>query len=137
MNEPGFPGLADGARIPVFLGILAILVTIFVASTVPLPRTASYSATVTNSGDLTEPHYVVYRPPQSGRFIFSWGTVGGSSVTFDLLGPSGEPIYSSNAATGTGHVFVLRSGTYQFGFEDANAETVQVSGTLSYSVPLI
>lgn len=137
MDGPAFPGLASGARLPV-LGVLgAVLLVVFLASTVPVAGTASYSATVTNSGDLLVPHYVTYTPPQSGRFNFSWHTDGGGPVAFTVLGPSGAPLYSSTGAIGTGHLFVFRAENYQFGFSNATAETVRVTGTLSFSVPLI
>jgi hypothetical protein len=110
---------------------------VFIAATVPFPGTSSYSAAVSNSSDLLTSHYTTYTPPQSGRFNFSWHTEGGSPVTFTLVGPSGATLYSSTAASGSGHLFVFRAEVYQFGFRNATAETVQVTGTLEFSVPLI
>jgi len=137
VDEPGFPGLAAGARFPVLGVIVAVLIVVFLASTVPVAQTSSYSATVTNSGDLTAPHYTTYTPPQSGRFSFSWHTESGRAVAFTLLGPSGGAIYSSTGASGSGHLFVFRAENYEFGFVNATAQTVRVSGTLSFTVPLI
>jgi hypothetical protein len=137
VNEPAFPGLAASARLPVLGVIIAILVVVFLASTVPVAQTSTYSATVTNSGDLSGPHYAAYTPPQSGRFSFSWHTESGGAVDFTVLGPSGAPVYSSTGASGSGHLFVFRAEEYQFGFVNASAETVHLTGTLSFSVPLI
>ncbi len=137
MDEPAFPGLATGARFPVLVVLAAVLIAVFLASTVPIAQTSAYSATISNSGDPLVPHYTTYLPPQSGRFHFSWQTEGGGVVAFSLVGPSGRAVYSSTAASGSGQLFVYRAENYQFGFSNSTAETVLVSGTLSYSVPLI
>jgi hypothetical protein len=137
VDDPAFPGLASGARFPVLGIIMAVLLVLFIASTVPFAQTSSYSGTITNSSDPLAPHYTTYTPPQSGRFNFSWQTESGRAVAFTLLGPSGVAIYSSTAASGSGHLFVYRAQIYQFGFFNSTAETVRVTGTLSFAVPII
>ena len=137
MDAPAFPGLAAGARFPVLVVLVAVLISVFLASTVPIAQTSAYSATITNSGDPLVPHYTTYLPPQSGRLHFSWHTENGGVVAFTLIGPSGRAVYSTTAVGGSGQLFVYRAENYQFGFSNTTVETVLVSATLSYSVPLI
>ncbi len=137
MDEPAFPGLAAGARFPVLVVLVVVLIAMFLASTVPVAQTSTYSATLTNSGDPTTPHYATYLPLQNGRFQFSWHTESGGAVAFTLVAPSGKTVYSSTAASGSGQLFVYRAENYQFGISNATIETVLISGTLSSSVPLI
>ncbi len=137
VGEPSFPGLAAGARLPVVAVILGVLVVIIFFSTVSFAQTSPYSADLSNAGSVLTTHFANYSPIQSGTFRFSWHTTDGGTVTFSLLSPSGRSLYSSTAGAGAGSAYVVRAGNYQFEMSGSVAETVRVTGTLSFSAPLI
>lgn len=107
-------------------------------SIVPIGQTSSYSAKISNSGDLSSWHYAGYTTAHPGTFRFSWYTLGGGTVTFSLVGPYGALLYSSTgSSTGSANLSFPSGGTYQFGMYGTLAETVRVTGTLSYTAPLL
>jgi hypothetical protein len=114
-----------------------VAVAVVALAIVPVSHSATESFVLKNGGSLTPLTHPV-RFPDSGEFAFHWSTVGGGTVTFTVLNPGGITLYqASSAASGTGNIAVTAGSVETFEILDWLPETVDVSGTLSYSAPTI
>ena len=126
-----------GAAIAVFVVLLLILIGVL-AATVPVNQAASMSATIANPGSVTTSYTDIVLLAHIGVFTFAWATTNGGTTSVTVQDPAGSTIYSSgSASSGQGSFPVDLTGGYTFAIYDWSPETVQLSGTLHYTAPLI
>jgi len=120
------------------VGTAVVAVVALVAlATVPVSESISEELTVSNPGSPVSAVVVGISFPRGATFGFSWATTDGRTVTLSFTGPTGSTLYRSDASTGHASVGVTGGESYDLGVYDALPETVQVSGTLDYSAPLL
>lgn len=140
---PSFPPPeAHGrSRVALYVGVgilvFLLLVGLIAAAAIPVDQTQSTSATITDPGSATTTYTDDVVMSHGGYFDFSWATADSGTITFTVTSANGASLYSQGAASGTGSVAVNGGGTYIFGVYAWLPESVQFSGTLHYSAPLI
>jgi len=115
---------------------VAGVVLLVVLLAVPVARASSEQMTLSNAGGVS-PVGQTISFGHSGTFDFSWSTASGRSVTFSILAPGGQTVFSADSHAATGSISVPSSGKYTFEIYDWLPETVTLHGTLHYSAPLL
>jgi hypothetical protein len=119
-------------------GTGALVAGLVLLIAMPVAQSAPENLTLTNGGGLgTVGQTVTF--PHAGILDVTWKVVGGvtATVTFSILTPGGATVYDLDAASGSASLHVGASGPYTFEIYDWLSGTVQVTGTLHYSAPLL
>jgi hypothetical protein len=108
---------------------------------VPFPRTISESFRVSAPGGLRVGLSPSFSTPHPGTFSFSWSANRSDSVLLTLDGAEdseqGQPVYSESATEGGGRVDLSLGFSYTFLLSSNVNESVVISGTIQFNVPLI
>jgi len=118
--------------------IVAIgLVALIVLAVVPVSQTTDVSFSFSNSRTTLGTYYTNFTALYTGTLDFSWSTSPNGAASLTITNPSNTTLYSDNSNAGSGTFDVVAGATYSFGLYALSYETVDVSGTLHYSGPLI
>ncbi len=123
--------------VPVLVVVIVGLVALVLLATVPVNQTAAESFSIANPGSSVNTYVFNLTSPYAGTFTFSWYSNDGGSVTFTVLDSVGSTLYTLDSSSGSGNVTMQGGGVYTFGIYDWLPETVQVSGTLHYTAPIL
>ena len=134
---PAAPNKSHAAVGAVVAVVLLLVIGVGAAATVPINQTQSTNATITDPGSTTITYTDNVVMTHGGLLDFSWATTDGRSVTFTVSNANGATLVSQNAASGSGAIPVNGGDTYIFGVYAWLPETVQFSGSLHYSAPLL
>ena len=134
---PATPSKSYAAVGAIVVVVLLLVVGLGAAAIVPINQTQSTNATITDPGSTTTTYTDNVVMSHGGLLDFSWATTDGGSVTFTVSNANGATLVSQNAASGSGAIPVNGGDTYIFGVYAWLPETVQFSGTLHYSAPLL
>jgi hypothetical protein len=104
---------------------------------VPMPQAYAVAFTMQNAGSQTvATHEIVF--PHPGTLDFSWATALNRSVMFTVVGPfEPTPVYSWEGDNGSKMLPVSAGEPYIFSISGTALATVEVSGTLYYTAPLL
>lgn len=126
-----------GWLVPVLVVVIVGLVAVVLLATVPVDQTAPESFAITDPGSLLYTYVFNFTSPHAGTFDFSWYSNDGGSVTFTVVDIGGSTLYTLGSSSGSGNVTMQGGGVYAFGIFDLLPETVQVSGTLHFTAPIL
>ncbi|HLN51583.1 MAG: hypothetical protein ACLQD9_07020 [Thermoplasmata archaeon] len=113
------------------------LVTLVVLAVVPVSQTTDVSFSFSNSSTVLGIYYTNFTASYTGTLDFSWSTSPNGAARLTISNPSNATLYSDTSNAGSGTIDVVAGATYSFGLYALSYETVDVSGTLHYSSPLI
>jgi hypothetical protein len=122
--------------------IIAIVATVVVAlviilATVPVPQTYSFSFGSYGSGySFFDFSYSQPLCPAGAKASVSYSS-SFPSVTVSIVTPNGSVIWSQKSPQGNTTFTVPTCGTYQFVMAGSGSGQASISGTLSYSAPIL
>jgi hypothetical protein len=146
-DEPAFPeprrwprrGLsASRRRAAAIVGaaLLALIVGLVVVE-VPFAQSVQGSFTISDPGNPGVLYGTNKTFPYAGTFSFSWHTSTISGVNFTVVDPQGRYVYTTVNDTGHGSISVDGGVPYLFEVYTPVPETVTVTGTFSFTAPLL
>ncbi|MGB6500229.1 MAG: hypothetical protein WBG19_02350 [Thermoplasmata archaeon] len=120
-------------------GTVGTVLLLSVLIAVPVSQTVAENLTLTNAGGVFGPVSQTLTFPHGGTLDLSWALVSGTTttVTFSIVTPSGSMAYQSDSSAGSASFQVGDSGPYTFEIYDWFSGTVEVTGRLHYSAPLL
>jgi hypothetical protein len=117
--------------------VVIVLLLIVGLAVVAIPHSVPYSFSISDPGSTATYYQSQSLCPVGATAAVSFTVESGPTVTFSVLDPNGNSVWSQDSSGGSTSFTVQTCGDYKFGTYDWVGETVDVSVTLSSTSPVL